>query len=170
MALRKLNFLEKQDYVRLLSGGGLRYESAKKLELAAEQIRMAVRDDPDFRAACQDAVLEANEPVETALYTAAKAGEPWAVTFYLKNRDKERWGDQTKELKITHELDGSALLQSVGVLAEQLARRRALAEGTIDVEEVKEHDAHYYDHGEAPVHENVMLGRKKRHYDLGGEA
>lgn len=164
----KLNHLQKADYVRKLRAGGLRYESAEELGLLAEQIRVAVRDDSDFRAACQDAVLAANEPVESALYKAAIAGEPWAVTFYLKHRDRERWGEQTKEVRVIHELDGAELLKTAAEIGQQLQRRRALAEGTIDVEEVKEQDANYYEHGEAPYFPNPAL-HKTKHYDIGGE-
>lgn len=128
-----MNELQKADFTDLLRNGKLRFDACRQLDITVAQVRYAYKNDPNFRSEVDDALLEATEPVEDALYKAAKEGQPWAVKEWLTKRDKERWGEQPKELRITHELDGTELMTSVGEIYAKLEERRR-AVGAIDVE------------------------------------
>lgn len=170
---KPLNSLQKEDFVELIRRGVLKYDAATRLGVSVPQIEYAVRNDPDFRADLEDAQREATEPVENALYEAAKAGEPWANKFWLAHADPVKWGDKPKQITITHELDGTALLQSVAGIREELETRRMHARAIetggqmIEIEPVRryEHPA-VYDLGKAPVMPNEILRKMKDTYGL----
>lgn len=125
-----INELQKADFCDLLRNGKLRFDACRQLDLTVDQIRNAYRNDPNFRREVDDALLEATEPVENALYTAAKEGQPWAVKEWLQKRDKERWGPTEQKITVTHELEGHELIEGVGTLISKLEERRA-AQGAI---------------------------------------
>ncbi len=49
-----------------------------------------VRDKPDLMAVCMECRETVKDDVESSLYDAALAGDPWAVQFYLKTQARDR--------------------------------------------------------------------------------
>lgn len=168
-----LNELVMDDFVDLLRKGILRFAACNQLGITVAQVQNAYRANPDFRAEVDDALHEASEKVEDALFSAATSGEPWAVRLWLQSREKERWGPAPVKIQVSHELDGVALLESVAGLAAELEQRRlhatSIATGgqMIEIEPVRryEHPA-VYDLGKAPVMPNEILRKMKDTYGL----
>lgn len=156
----------KEDFVTLLRKGKLRFEACRQLEVTPTQVQYAYRNDPDFRADVDSALLEATEPIEGALYQAALAGEPWAVQKWLQHRDKERWGPQEQKITVTHELDGTALRESVAELAAQLETRRmhalAIETGGKMIEPIREKQPYIYEPGQAPVFHSIATSQGQK--------
>lgn len=156
----------KADFCDLIRNGHLRFDACRQLNLTVAMVQSAYRADPNFRSDLDEALLEATEPVENALYKAAKDGEPWAVKEWLTKRDKERWGDAPKLVTVTHELDGTALLESVGGILSELATRRAHAQaietGGIVYDVPVEKKPVIYEPGKAPVFRAIATREGQR--------
>lgn len=115
----------------LLRQGHGRYESARLVGISSETVLRHRKGDGKFRAACEDAELQAIEPIEKKLYEAAEEGEPWAVKMVLERRDPERWRDTSKtQVSVLHSgtvahlhLEGPPTSR-IEQLEQQLAQRR----------------------------------------------
>lgn len=163
-----MNALQKEDFCDLIRNGHLRFDACRQLNLTVAQVKNAYRADPDFRLDLDEALLEATEPVENAVYTAAKEGDLSAAKWWLEHRDKERWGPQEQKIHVVHEQVGAELLESVRGLAGELERRRALAQaietgGTlIELEPPAREPTKIYEPGKAPVFHSIATREGQR--------
>lgn len=156
----------KADFCDLIRNGHLRFDACRQLDVTVSMVQTAYRADPNFRSDLDEALLEATEPVENALYVSAKAGEPWATKMWLERRDKERWGEAPKQIQVTHEQVGPELLESVGGILAELAIRRAHAQAIetggklIEIPPTKA--PYIYEPGQAPVFHSVATKEGQR--------
>lgn len=122
------------EHIRL--GEGL-HRAARKIGVDPRLVRQARKVNPEFDEMVKEAETEAAEPVESVLYSAALAGEPWAVQLWLKQRSSARWSPPATTVKVEHNLAPS--LESIMELAKTLEARREMmglgaGPGVIDAE------------------------------------
>lgn len=118
-------------YVALLRVGLGKLAAARECGVSNRTVLDWRKGDADFRAACEEAEDEANEPVERALYEAAGRGEPWAVKLWLTNRAGGRWQEKAQvEIsgRVESVIEAGPLLADVSRFAAELASRRAALE------------------------------------------
>lgn len=133
---------KRSQYVALLAAGIGRHEAARQLDVSPRTVAFWRAGVDEFREACEEAESVASEPVERALYEAAKRGEPWAVKMWLTNRTKGRWHD---EQKVAVEVSGEVKVEPGQQMAQILelsdrlrARRLELEAGDVIEGEVVE--------------------------------
>jgi hypothetical protein len=80
-----------QKYLGELRVGSGRYRAARAVGKTKASMGNWLRHHADRASEAQEAEAEALEAVESVLWEAAQAGEPWAVKLWLKERAPERW-------------------------------------------------------------------------------
>jgi hypothetical protein len=121
-------------YLTALRNGLRPMKAARAAGVSWSTIRDHRDRDPYFAAAEREALDEALEEVEDALYTAAVSGQVTAAIFVLTNRAPDRWADKRAtptKVEITgqvhHDHDGTIQVE-VGPDADLARIRAALAE------------------------------------------
>lgn len=78
-----------------LASRGLTVEQiARSLGVSETTVYDRQAEYPDFMKAIKDGRAKGLAAVSNALYEKAVAGDNTAMIFYLKNRDRESWGDR----------------------------------------------------------------------------
>jgi len=133
----------KKAYLELLRGGGRRHASARAIGISPWTAVNHMNNDPEFRAAVEQAEMEANENVENALYEAALAGNVTAIQVWLYNRAAGLWSDKR--------VAPVAIAQATAVSDAGAVAARARAEALTDGEWQAFIDAEYrYETGGEP--------------------
>jgi hypothetical protein len=83
----------REEYLQKLRAGVRRSAAARAVGVDRTTVWRAIRDDPDFAAAVDEAELDAAELVEDALFQAALKGHVRAQQVWLYNRCSDRWGN-----------------------------------------------------------------------------
>lgn len=96
---------KKQAYLVHLREGMRRGAAAQAVGVNRETVRRHYNRYESFRKAIEDAEMDANEPVEDALYEAALSGNVVACQVWLYNRMPERWADR-RNLRLQHTGEG----------------------------------------------------------------
>ncbi len=128
--------------VELLRQGFRRSQVAARVGITASQLKNLIRAGldadgtpmPDTFAACvADAEDEVVGSVENQLVEAAVRGEAWAITLFLKGKDRDTYGERAAQTTVnvqnnTLQVDGTAeqRRQTIAALASELDARRAL--------------------------------------------
>lgn len=131
---RKLTDAEKTIFLRMTASGVLGNAAAQHCGTTLRTVQREMERDPEFAedvAAARDA---AKERVEEVLYTAALAGEPWAVKKWLEAHDRETYGKQETTINIEHKTTTELEIGERLAGITQMKERLALAAG--DPEEV----------------------------------
>ena len=76
-----------------LRDGKRRGEAARLAGISRWTMTERMKADAEFRHAVDQAVIDANEQVEAALFKAAISGNTAAMFFWLQNRDPDRCKD-----------------------------------------------------------------------------
>lgn len=97
----KFGAVKRAAFLTALREGSRRGAAAEAVGISRETVRLAYNADPDFAAQVEQAEMDANEPVEDALYQAALAGNVVAAQVWLYNRMPERWQDR-RRVDATH--------------------------------------------------------------------
>ncbi|MBT9145814.1 MAG: hypothetical protein DDT42_01691 [candidate division WS2 bacterium] len=90
----KFNKVKKKKLLELLKSGLRRGAAAKQVGVTPQIVNYHRRNDEEFSRLVDEAEMEANEPVEDALYQAALSGNIIAIQVWLYNRDPDRWSDR----------------------------------------------------------------------------
>lgn len=128
----KFTARRREAFLALLRDGARRGAAADQVGVTRQTVRMAYQADPDFRAAVDQAEMDANEPVEDALYQAAIAGNVRAIEVWLYNRTGERWKDQRNvsgslSLKVIDvRIEAQKLAKQYGLTMEQVLQEAGL--------------------------------------------
>lgn len=101
--LNKFDTLKREEYLQCISNGMRRGTAAKHVGVTRQTIFLHMQNDEVFKKAVSEAELDADEPVEDALYAAAKSGNVVAIQVWLYNRQPDKWADKRK---VTTELTG----------------------------------------------------------------
>lgn len=134
--------------IGLLRAGARRSEAAARAGVTPGTIRSLIKAGiggdglpmPDtFAEAVSDAEDEAIGTVESQLYAAAKEGQPWAVTMFLKGKARDEYGDKPATTNIqvnTLGVDGSAedRIRTIAKMQAELDIRLALTAGSDIIE------------------------------------
>ena len=105
----KFDDIKKAAYLELLRAGGRRHSSARAVGISPQTIINHRESDPDFRAACDKAEMEADDEVEDGLRMAAISGNVTAALAWLYSRQPQRWSDMRKQQIEQINLDVSQL-------------------------------------------------------------
>lgn len=116
----KFTEAKQEAFLALLEGGNLRAESARRCDVSTALVRQALKMGLDsngqplpgtFAERVAEIEEVEREAVESKLYLAAVAGEPWAVQMWLKGKYREDWADKPGPLvqvnQNTLNIDGS---------------------------------------------------------------
>lgn len=84
--------------VESLAAQGLTEEQiGSVIGCSRETIRRRKRDNAAFEAAIKNGKAKGVATVTNALFQKAKSGDNVAMIFFLKNRDRENWGEQDQQ-------------------------------------------------------------------------
>ena len=89
--VKKFNQKRRKVYLQALRDGMRRTAAAQAAGVDFVTVWHAMKDDPEFAEAVDDAEVEACDPIETALYDAAQSGNVPAIQTWLYGRSKGRW-------------------------------------------------------------------------------
>ena len=92
----KFDDIKKAEYIKLISSGVRRGIAAKAVGVTRQTISVHMQNDAEFKKTVSEAELDADEPVENALYESAKSGNVVAIQVWLYNRQPEAWADKRK--------------------------------------------------------------------------
>lgn len=131
--------------VALLRAGYRRSQAALQAGVSPQAVRTLIRAGLDASgspmdgtfaeevANAEDAVIGS---VETKLLEAAQAGEPWAITAFLKAKARDEYGDKPPSINVNNDnrtvnIGGTAedRVNTISALAAELDARRALTSG-----------------------------------------
>jgi len=76
-----------------LESGAMLDAAAKAAGISRQTLWRWRREDPDFNAQVEEALMSRIGVVEDALYEAAQRGNITAIVFFLCNRARHRWRD-----------------------------------------------------------------------------
>ena len=84
---------------------GLLFHAAKRLGISRSSIRNYAARHASVREAIEDERGRLGDAAELVLAKAVKAGEPWAVMFYLRTQGKSRGYTERIEVLSDEQLD-----------------------------------------------------------------
>lgn len=135
--------------VALLGQGFRRSQVAARVGVTAQTIRMMIRqglgaDGQPMPGTFAEKVAEAEDAVigtvENQLLEAAQRGEAWAITLFLKGKDRDTYGDKAAVVNVSNTtntlvVEGTAedRRRTIANLAAELDARRALTQGGEDI-------------------------------------
>ena len=94
-------------YLELLASGALRGAASKAVGVARSTPLRAMRDEPDFAAAAEEAEMQANSEVQRALFLAATEDRNvTAMQVWLYNRLPESWVNSQRR-EVHHKIPDS---------------------------------------------------------------
>ena len=82
----------------LIEAQGMLSVAARHLGVSRQAIYLAAKKHPTVQEAIDDARENTGDTAELKLFEAIKAGEPWAVQFYLKTQGKRRGYIERQEI------------------------------------------------------------------------
>lgn len=85
-----------QEYLGAIRVGQGKHKAAARVGTTARKVSAWLKTRPEQQEDLTDAEDAATELVEERLYEAALAGEPWAVSQWVRNRAPERWKAEQK--------------------------------------------------------------------------
>lgn len=92
---------EKKRYAKLLASGRPPALCAEDVGVTWPTVRKHLREDPEFAAECEQAVLVVDARVQEVAYDAAVSGDDMASTWkWLERRQRHEWAD-TKNVQHT---------------------------------------------------------------------
>lgn len=89
----------KDQFIESLNRGMTRSEEESQCGEAPDMFRKHIREDDKFAERVDDAEVNANESVESALYQAAMGGNVTACLAWLQARMPERWKGKEEKVK-----------------------------------------------------------------------
>lgn len=114
----KFNQKRREVFLQAIRDGQRRTAAASTAGVSFVTVWHAMKDDPDFADAVDDAEVEACDPVETALYDAATSGNVPAIQTWLYGRSKGRWKPPNVKTEITGE-DGKPIEHIIRVVYDE---------------------------------------------------
>ncbi len=134
---RKFSPRRRQRYLELLAKGMRRGAAAEAVGVGRSTTYRAMRDEPEFATAVEDAEMLADEEVEASLRRKALEGNVPALIFWLTNRGPDRWVN-TQRREVHHKItDGERALivraaTAAGLSRDQLEAMARILEGRVD--------------------------------------
>lgn len=90
----KFTKARQKKYLKLLSEGGRRHQSARDVGVSPRTVERFTNDSEEFAEAMAEAEMAACEVIEDVLFGKAKAGNDRSIEMYLYNRAPYKWRDQ----------------------------------------------------------------------------
>ncbi len=90
----RLDEKRKNRYLGALRQGMRRGEACKAAGVCRSSICDLIKRDPEFAAACEQAEVDACDPVESVLHQKALSGNMKAIEMWLTRRSAARWADR----------------------------------------------------------------------------